>query len=158
LSRGYGADKRQREDQRQKKQAEKARRRQERREVGPGQVPIEQGDAAQYGASPSVDEIMARMDTRGSGESRSAAAIPARLFVGGLAREVTDQQLRAAFAAVGPVIDAVVMRDRESGEPRGFGFVTMQDRKDAPKAISQLHGTDLMGRNLVVNVATDRPR
>jgi hypothetical protein len=155
VNRGYGANKRQREDLRQRKQADKARRRLEKRENGPGEVPIEQGGVTD--ASPSIDEIMKTLDGK-TREQRAAPAIPARLFVGGLAPEMTEQVLRGAFEKIGPVSDAFVMRDRDSGQPRGFGFVTMQDRKDAARAISELHGTELLGGRLVVNVATERGR
>ena len=48
--------------------------------------------------------------------------------------------------------------DRETGRSRGFGFVTMADRKDAQRAIKSLDGSDLEGRNIAVNVATERQR
>ncbi len=54
------------------------------------------------------------------------------------------------------VSEASVVTDRDSGHSRGFGFVTMTDRKDAPRAIETLDGSDLDGRNIVVNVATER--
>jgi RNA recognition motif-containing protein len=50
------------------------------------------------------------------------------------------------------------MVDRDTRAPRGFGFVTMGDRRDAQKAIEALHGAEIKGRNIVVNVATERGR
>ena len=57
-----------------------------------------------------------------------------------------------------PVADAIVMRDRDTGKSRGFGFVTMESRKDAAKAVQTLNGAELDGSNLVVSVATERSR
>jgi RNA recognition motif-containing protein len=50
------------------------------------------------------------------------------------------------------------MVDRDTGSSRGFGFVTMSSRKDAPKAIETLNGSELKGHNIVVNIATERGR
>lgn len=157
MNRGYGANKKQREDERARKRADKERRRKERREHGPGHVPIEEGEAGSRIDSPSVEEIMATLDNRNRAP-RAAAPIPARLFVGGLSHEVTNDILRQHFETIGPVTDVHVVRDRESGTPRGFGFVTMGDRKDASRAIEELHGSELSGQRLVVNVATERGR
>jgi RNA recognition motif-containing protein len=157
VSRGYGANKKQREDERARKRADKERRRKERREHGPGEVPVEEGQAAATAESPSLEEIMRSLDNR-TRAPRAAPPIPSRLFVGGLAHDVTNDQLRQTFEAIGPVADVHIVRDRESGTPRGFGFVTMGDRKDASRAIEELHGTELAGQRLVVNVATERGR
>lgn len=156
MNRGYGQDKRQRETERARKNEDKARRRMEKRDMGPGHVPVESA-AASMEASPSVEELMATL-SRGPGTERAAATIPARLFVGGLSDDVGDEDLRRTFTTVGPVADVVVMRNRETGDSRGFGFVTMADRRDANKAITELHGSELMGRSLVVNIATSRNR
>jgi hypothetical protein len=156
VNRGYGQDKRQRETERARKNQEKMARRAEKRDMGPGHVPIEAASHT-VEASPSIEELMASMQ-RGPGHERAAATIPARLFVGGLSDEVGDEDLRRTFTTVGPVADVVVMRNRETGESRGFGFVTMADRRDANKAINELHGSELMGRSLVVNIATSRNR
>lgn len=156
MNRGYGQDKRQRETERARKNEDKQRRRLEKRDMGPGEIPVETASLANE-ASPSIEELMAGL-SRGPGQERAAATIPARLFVGGLSDEVGDEDLRRAFGTIGPVADAIVMRNRETGGSRGFGFVTMQDRRDANKAITDLHGADLMGRSLVVNIATSRNR
>jgi RNA recognition motif-containing protein len=81
-----------------------------------------------------------------------------RLFVGGLSWNTTERDLREAFAKYGVVSDAVVMTDRDSGKSRGFGFVTMENRKDGAKAIEGLNGSELDDRKIVVNAATDRAR
>lgn len=79
-----------------------------------------------------------------------------KLFVGSLAWATTDDTLNAHFAAVGTVASAKVITDRETGRSKGFGFVEMEDDKEADAAIEQLNGSDLDGRSIVVNEA--RPR
>jgi len=78
------------------------------------------------------------------------------IYVGNLAPDVTDEDLRAAFAALGQVDSATVIKDKYSGESRGFGFVEMPDKSEAQTAISDLNGKELKGRTLSVNEA--RPR
>lgn len=78
------------------------------------------------------------------------------IYVGNLSREVTDGDLREAFEAFGQVSSAMVIKDRFSGESRGFGFVEMPSRSEAQAAINGLNGTELKGRTLKVNEA--RPR
>lgn len=79
-----------------------------------------------------------------------------KLFVGNLAYEITDNDLLEAFSEHGTVLEAVVMQDRATGRSRGFAFVTMSTPEEAQKAIEGMHGADLRGRSLTVNVA--RPR
>src|SRR5215470_4090872 len=79
-----------------------------------------------------------------------------KIFVGNLSRDVTDEDLRKAFESFGDVASAVVLKDKFSGEPRGFGFVEMPAKAAAQAAISGLNGKDLKGRALNVNEA--RPR
>lgn len=78
------------------------------------------------------------------------------IFVGNLSRDVTDEDLRKAFEAFGEVATATVIKDKFSGEPRGFGFVEMPAKATAQAAITGLNGKDLKGRTLNVNEA--RPR
>ena len=80
----------------------------------------------------------------------------AKLFVGNLSFNTTENDLQDAFAAHGTVVEANLMVDRMSGRPRGFGFVTMSTPEEAQKAIDALHGASVDGRALTVNVA--RPR
>ena len=75
------------------------------------------------------------------------------IYVGNLSFEVTDEDLRQLFAEYGDVESASVIKDRFSGESRGFGFVEMPARQDAEKAITALNGTDVRGRNIMVNEA-----
>jgi RNA recognition motif-containing protein len=83
------------------------------------------------------------------------------IYVGNLASDVTDEDLRGAFAAFGQVDSAAVVKDKFSGTSRGFGFVEMPDKGNAQSAINDLNDTQLKGRNIIVNEArprTDRPR
>jgi RNA recognition motif-containing protein len=75
------------------------------------------------------------------------------IYVGNLSFEVTDDDLRQLFAAYGEVESASVVKDRFSGESRGFGFVEMPAKKDADAAIAALNGTDVKGRTITVNEA-----
>ncbi len=78
------------------------------------------------------------------------------IFVGNLSYDTTDSDLQAAFGAYGSVERASVVRDRDSGQSRGFGFVEMTNGAEANQAISVLNGQELNGRALNVNEA--RPR
>jgi len=75
------------------------------------------------------------------------------IYVGNLSFEVTDDDLHQLFTAYGEVESASVIKDRFSGESRGFGFVEMPARKDAEAAIAALNGTDVKGRTITVNEA-----
>lgn len=78
----------------------------------------------------------------------------ARLFVGNLPYSANETDLQNLFAQAGYTVDSVdVMRDRFSGEARGFGFVEISDEGQAQAAIAALNGKDLMGRTLVINEA-----
>ncbi len=79
-----------------------------------------------------------------------------KLYVGNLSFNTTENDLHDAFAAHGTVVEANLMVDRESGRPRGFGFVTMGTPEEAQKAIEAMNGATLDGRPLTVNIA--RPR
>jgi RNA recognition motif-containing protein len=76
-----------------------------------------------------------------------------KLYVGGLAYSVTDKELEALFAEQGKVVSAVVIKDRDSGQSKGFGFVEMEDEKAGQAAIKELSGKELNGRSIVVNQA-----
>jgi len=78
------------------------------------------------------------------------------IYVGNLAYQVTDADLREAFEAYGEVDSARIITDRDSGRSKGFGFVEMSDNTKAKTAIEALNGTDLAGRAITVNEA--RPR
>jgi len=78
------------------------------------------------------------------------------IYVGNLSRETTEDDLRQGFEAFGQVESANVIKDRFTGESRGFGFVEMPSKDEAQAAITGMNGKDLMGRTLNVNEA--RPR
>jgi len=78
------------------------------------------------------------------------------IYVGNLANQVTEDDLRKAFEAFGQVESANIIKDKFSGESRGFGFVQMPGKQEAQSAIEKMNGTDLMGRTINVNEA--RPR
>jgi cold-inducible RNA-binding protein len=79
-----------------------------------------------------------------------------KLFVGNLSFNTTENDLQDMFAAFGPVQQVDMIMDRMTGRPRGFGFVTMENKDDAQKAVEALHGKNVDGRDLTVNEA--RPR
>ena len=76
-----------------------------------------------------------------------------KLYVGGLSFDTTDDSLRVFFETVGPVASASVVRDRFSGQARGFGFVEMMQTADARRAITELNGKELDGRTITVDEA-----
>jgi len=78
------------------------------------------------------------------------------IYVGNLDYNVTEQQLRATFEAYGQVDNVTILRDRDTGQPRGFAFVEMANDEEAQKAIAGTNGTQLGSRNLNVNEA--RPK
>ncbi len=78
------------------------------------------------------------------------------IFVGNLSYQTTENELEAAFAAYGAVERVSIVRDRDSGQPRGFAFVEMANSSDAANAIKALNGREINGRTLNVNEA--RPR
>ena len=78
------------------------------------------------------------------------------IYVGNLSYRTGEDELREAFGAFGTVDKTTVIKDKYTGDSRGFGFVEMASREEAMAAIEGLHGTELGGRTLNVNEA--RPR
>ncbi len=78
------------------------------------------------------------------------------IYVGNLSRDVTEEDLQEAFGAFGQVASVNIIKDKFSGESRGFGFVEMPEKAEAQAAIADLNGKDLKGQALNVNEA--RPR
>jgi RNA recognition motif-containing protein len=78
------------------------------------------------------------------------------MYVGNLAREVTEDDLRQAFGQFGAVQSVSIITDRATGEPRGFGFVEMPSKEESEAAMTGLKGKDLKGRPLTINEA--RPK
>ena len=79
-----------------------------------------------------------------------------RLYVGNLSFEATEADIEHAFSKYGDVKTVNIVKDRETGRSRGFGFVEMRDRQDGQKAIDGLNLQEIAGRAVTVNEA--RPR
>ena len=79
-----------------------------------------------------------------------------KLFIGSLPWEVDDAKLNQIFSQAGTVTSAQVVKDRDTGRSRGFGFVEMSNDEEADNAVKNLNGSDVDGRKIVVNEA--RPR
>lgn len=79
------------------------------------------------------------------------------LFVGNLPFQTSEAELEEMFAQAGTVETVTVMRDRMTGRPRGFAFVSMATDEEAQKAVEQLDGATLGGRTIAVNEARPRP-
>ncbi|KPK76093.1 MAG: RNA-binding protein [Phycisphaerae bacterium SM23_30] len=78
------------------------------------------------------------------------------IYVGNLSRETTEDDLRQAFAAYGQVETVTIIKDKYTGEPRGFGFVEMPSSKEAHTAITEMDGKDFQGHIIKVNEARQR--
>ncbi len=76
-----------------------------------------------------------------------------KLYVGNLLYEVTDEDLKTQFSSMGTVVSATVIKFRDSGRSKGFGFVEMSSEDEAQKAIETMNGQDFKGRKLVVSEA-----
>lgn len=149
---GYSQSKRERDAIKRAKKKERRERRLRRREEGPGDIEVVEASDVQGGLPP----IAEALETIGDGSPTAApksAGIPCRLFVGRLSFNTTAETLIETFGEYGEVSDAFIVKDRDLGRSRGFGFVTMADHKDAHKAIEALDGAELDDRRIVVNVA-----
>ncbi|KAF9292251.1 hypothetical protein BGZ68_009090 [Mortierella alpina] len=79
-----------------------------------------------------------------------------KVYVGNLSWNTTDDTLRSAFEAHGQILDTIVMRDRDTGRSRGFGFVTYSSSAEAEAAINALNESELDGRRIRINLANAR--
>jgi cold-inducible RNA-binding protein len=79
------------------------------------------------------------------------------IFVGNLSYQTTQDELLAAFSAYGAVERVNIITDRDTGQPRGFAFVEMTERREAEAAIASLNGAELNGRAMNVNEARPKP-
>ena len=78
------------------------------------------------------------------------------IYVGNLAKDVSEEDLRLAFETFGEITSATLIKDKFSGESRGFGFVEMPSKEEAQAAIEGLNGEELKG--MVLNINEARPR
>ncbi|MCB1234705.1 MAG: RNA-binding protein [Verrucomicrobiae bacterium] len=79
-----------------------------------------------------------------------------KLYIGNLSYDLSEAELREALAEFEPILDVHLPKDRETGQPRGFAFVTLMNREAGEAAIQALDGHELAGRRLRVNEAEDR--
>ena len=95
---------------------------------------------------------------RGGLETPQWSSEMKKLFVGSLSWNTTDTQLNEAFSRFGEITEAKVISDRNTGRSRGFGFVTFEDSAAADKAMEEMNGTELDGREINVNEAQEKRR
>ena len=107
------------------------------------------------GTGPVNDERNENFRPQGRGEEKEDTV---KLFVGGLAWATDDVSLRAAFQPFGNLSDAVVIKDRETGRSRGFGFVTYSDDASGKAALQAMNGANLDGRSIRCDEAVERER
>ena len=153
MSSNYSMGKRRRDAEKARKKKERAERRDRKRREGPSEIPISEPEDVTGDLVAAERRARARRDA-----PRGARSIPSKLFVGSLSWGVDDGLLRETFEKFGTVTEAVVVCDRDTGKSRGFGFVVMEDRADAARAIDEMDGAELDGRPIVVNIATERKR
>ncbi len=79
-----------------------------------------------------------------------------KLYIGNFPYSVDEDQLRDLFSAYGEIEEIALIKDRETGRPKGFAFITFASQQGAEKALEQ-DGKDLGGRPLKVNMATEKP-
>ena len=84
--------------------------------------------------------------------------MPAKLFVGNLSFQATEEDLRELFQQAGTVETVRIITDQFTGRPRGFGFVEMATKEEATKAVEMLNGRLFRDRNLVVDEARPQPQ
>jgi RNA recognition motif-containing protein len=152
--------KRQREAERDRKKREKQERARERRADGGSGVAIGSVSDIQSAAfNERVEGVLADGTVLNGRENGMASSgQPCRLFVGGLSWDTSADDLRKTFETIGAVVDVVLVLDRDTGDSRGFGFVTMADRRAAAKAVRELSGFELDGKNIRIDIATERER
>jgi RNA recognition motif-containing protein len=80
-----------------------------------------------------------------------------KLYVGNLSYNTTEEDLRTLFSSYGAISSLNIINDRDTGRPKGFGFVEMGSEQEARAAINGLNGREVDGRQIKVNEANDRP-
>jgi len=103
------------------------------------------------GSGPGVGRVLLETVWRGEDQKLSK-----KIYIGNLPFSSTEEELRAVFERHGEVASVAVITDRETGRPRGFAFVEMDDSSAADDAIRALDGSELGGRSIRVNEAQDR--
>jgi len=93
---------------------------------------------------------------RPGGEKEENVTMTVKLFIGNLSFKATEENLEELFSQAGQVVSTRVVTDRETGRPRGFGFVEMSSKEEADKAIQMFNNFNMNGRAIAVNEA--RPR
>jgi cold-inducible RNA-binding protein len=93
-----------------------------------------------------------------SGQAEEVGAMAAKLFVGNLSFQATEEDLRELFQQAGSVESVRIITDQFTGRPRGFGFVEMATKEEATKAVEVLNGRLFRDRNLVVDEARPQPQ
>ena len=78
------------------------------------------------------------------------------IYVGNLSFDASEEDIQKLFSGFGQVSSVTIVRDKYSGQPRGFGFIDMPERSEAQAAIENLNGKELLGRS--INVSEARPR
>ena len=81
-----------------------------------------------------------------------------KLYVGNLAYNTTEDELRQLFSSYGTINSLNLISDRDTGRPKGFGFVEMSTEQEAQAAISGLNAREIDGREIKVNEANERPQ
>jgi RNA recognition motif-containing protein len=153
MNHGFSGGKRQREadrDRKRKDKEERLRRNRELRARGLGGSDIV--SAQEVLPEVKLEDIVIGVPPR---PDRNKVG-PTKIFVGGLSWDTTSEGLRAAFARFGPILEATVITDRETGRSRGFGFVTFENPQDAGESVKQMSGAELDNRTLKVNRAEAR--
>lgn len=84
--------------------------------------------------------------------------MPKKLYIGNLGYEITDDELHQVFSQCGQVTSAKVIRHRDTGQSKGFGFVEMPNDDEATHAVDRMNGFDLKGRPMVVDIARELER
>jgi len=79
------------------------------------------------------------------------------IYVGNISSQLTEEEIKEAFAAYGALTSVRIIKDKYTGEPRGFGFVEMPEKAEAEAAIAGLNGKEFKGKTLNVNEARPRP-
>jgi cold-inducible RNA-binding protein len=89
-------------------------------------------------------------------ENRYLIFMSTKLYVGNISFNTSNQDLEDMFGKVGTVLSSNIIEDRETGRSRGFAFVEMSSKEEADNAIASLNGTEVNGRELLVNEAKPR--